>query len=138
MELMLAALVFLSAVVLLFAKEFEAVIHKIAAIPGIKLTLPLLFASFIVEQYDAWCVWFLLACQEQLGRVIQAMIALLPFKSVIILAGEVILLFIIACIPAVFIWVIKRKATTFRPIVSPFYMGSVLWIIAAFLLITIF
>lgn len=136
MELMLAALVFLSAVVLLFAKELEALINKMVAIPGVKLTLPLLLVSFVIEQYDEWCVWFLLTCQEQLSRAIQMMIALSPVKLYANWVSEILLLFIIACIPIVFVWVLKKKSMIFRPIISPVYLGYVFWIVAVFLLTT--
>lgn len=136
MEFMLAALVFLSAIVLLFAKEFEAVIHKIAAIPGIKLILPLLLVSFFMEQYDDISVWFLSACQTQLSLGIQTMAAVLPFKLNVVLVSSVLFLWIIACMPIVVVWMIRKKSKTFQPIVSPDYVGYLLWMITVFLLIT--
>jgi hypothetical protein len=135
MDLMLALLVFSSAIILLFANEFERFIQKTASIPGVKLFVPLILASLLIEQYDNWCVWFVLECRSQLHNALQLVVGLLPFRLGAVLLSSVLFLFLPACLPMCLVWVMEKRHKIFRMPISPSYLGYILWIIAAFLLI---
>ena len=135
MELMLALLVFFSAIILLFANEFERFIQKAVSIPGVKLFVPLIMVSFLIEQYENWCVWFVLECQIQLHNAVQLVVGLLPFQLGAVLLSNVLFLFLLACLPMCLVWLMEKRHKIFRMPISPSYFGYILWIIAAFLLI---
>ena len=95
MPLMIAVIVFLSSIVLIFSQEFARMIQKIAAIPGVKLFVPLAFCSLIIEYYELWFVWFLMWCQVQLRNMISIVHAIMPFQLGASQVIQIILLFVV-------------------------------------------
>lgn len=136
MPLMIAVIVFFSAIVLIFSQEFARMIQKIAAIPGVKLFAPLALGSLIIEYYELWFVWFLMWCQLQLRDMISIVHANMPFQFGALQVIQIILLFVVGCLPAWFVWLMEKRKKLFTPVISPYYAGYILWIIAVFLLIT--
>lgn len=136
MPLMIALIVFLSSIVLIFSQEFARMIQKIAAIPGVKLFVPLGFCSLIIEYYELWFVWFLTWCQAQLRDILSIIYFIMPFQLGASQVIQITILFVLACLPAWFVWLMEKRKKIFTLIISPYYVGYVLWIIAVFLLIT--
>ena len=133
MPLMIAVIVFFSSIVLIFSQEIARTIQKLAAIPGVKLFVPLMFCSLIVEYYELWVVWFLLWCQVQLRDIIAMITAIIPFQFGAFQVVQILILFVLACLP---VWIMTKRNKQFRLVVTPGYIGYILWIITSFLLIT--
>lgn len=60
MPLSFLLIVLTTTIVAFFAEEISGVLKKVFAIPGVKLLLPLAFASWVVVIYQPWVLWFLL------------------------------------------------------------------------------
>ena len=100
-----------------------------------KLCVPLILVSLLIEQYDNWCVWFLLECQIQLHNALKLVVGLLPFQLGAVLLSKVLFLFLLACLPMCLVWLMEKRHKIVQMPISPSYLGYILWIIAAFLLI---
>ena len=136
MPLMIAVIVFLSSIVLIFSQEFARMIQKIAAIPGVKLFVPLALGSLIIEYYELWFLWFLTWCQAQLRDIMFIIASIMPFQFGAYQVIQITILFVLACLPAWFVWLMEKRKKMFTQVLSPYYVGHILWIIAVFLLIT--
>ena len=130
----LALVVFCSSIVAFFSQEFSKMFKKIFAIPGVLLLAPLALASWLIEIYEDWGAWLLLWIQAGLHQFLHKLSVLVPFESHSLSFFRIVYLFLIASLP---VWISRLMALRkgYRaPQTSTYWVGLILWIIAAILL----
>ncbi len=130
----IALIVFLASIAAFFAQEFGRMFKKLFAIPGMKLLLPLVLASWLIIVYEEWGLWLLLRVQGALHSLIHRLHALVPFENGSLPFAKVIYLFLMASLP---VWcfelaALRRGRRKRQP--PTYWIGLILWIIAAILL----
>lgn len=134
MYLTIVLIVIFAAVVVFFSEEIAGVIIKIFSIPGVKLLLPLTFASWVVEYYQEWGLWILLWCKKLLHQLVHQLAANLPFHVGSVFFVHVTHLFLLGCLP---IWIgygVAKYRGMYEPWPYAFLSGMLLWLVAAILL----
>lgn len=129
-----AIVVFLSSIVVFFADEFGGYLKKILAIPGAKLLLPLVLASFFVEIYEGLGLWLLARCQVFIHQLIYQCAKVLPFEKVSITVARIVYLFLVASLP---LWIFRFRAMRRgqrKPQHFAYYLALLLWMVATILL----
>ncbi|GGI85804.1 hypothetical protein [Legionella impletisoli] len=134
MFLTLGLIVLSTSILVFFSQEFVGVYKRITSLPGLKFLLPLVLASWLIEKYEPFELWFLLQCKEGFHYLLHALSGWLSIKQHSV---HILQLFLLAIVPFLLLraWEIKRKIPVPRPITTQ--VGLVLWIIAATIL-TIF
>ena len=133
--LSLTLIIFISAIVLLFAQEFTLFTRKLADIPSIKLLVPLAFASWITVIFEDWISWLLLYAQVKLNNLIQYISGILPFVTGAMDLVSIVLLCFMACLPVTVFWFDARRRGLYDIPVVSYYLSALLWSLASFLLI---
>jgi len=134
MYITLILAVLFTAIVVFFSQEFINMFKKIFAIPGAKLILPLMLASWLVEYFEDWLLWILLGIKNALHQVVYWLNALIPFERGSISIAHTILLFLLASLPVwILIAVVKYKGK-YDPWPYTYELGAILWLTAAILL----
>jgi hypothetical protein len=134
MMLTIAILVLVSSIFAFFADEFGRMFKKIYAVPGVKLLLPLLVASWLILFYEAFGLWLLLRTQKALYELTHLVAAVLPFESNALIFTHVLFLSCLGILPVLFFrWKARRK-TSYLATPKTYWLGLILWIIAAILL----
>jgi len=134
MMVTIAVIVFCASIAAFFAQEFGRMFKKFFSIPGFKLLIPLIIASWLIEMYEEWGLWLLLRIQAWLHQFVHQLHRLVPFEQGSLPLTKIIYLFLVASLP---IWIFRlatfrnwsRKHTP-----HTYWVGLVLWIIAAILL----
>jgi hypothetical protein len=104
-----------------------------AAVPGVKLLVPLLFVSFLIEAYEEVGLSFLLWVQSFLHHVAEQLATFLPFEMGSLLIIKIMLLFLIAAVSIIATRArpaLKRDYST-KP--SSYWIGLALWLLAVIL-----
>ncbi|KTC71717.1 hypothetical protein Lbir_1572 [Legionella birminghamensis] len=127
MLLTLALVVLCSAIIVFFAEEFGGVFKKIFALPGVKLILPLLIASFIVAAYEDWIVWILLANKYVFHSAMSYIASLFPFQQFAAETVQILFLLFLTLFPP-FIFITLRKRKTVVPFRYTWLICLVLWL----------
>jgi hypothetical protein len=130
----LAAVVLIASIAVFFSQEFVRLFKKIMGIPGVKLLLPLVLASLLLETYEVWGYWILKHCHLALHILVYKITVLLPFETGALLLMRVIFLFLFGSAP---VWYFKfryRNDIRLYPKKFSYRLGLTLWIIAAILL----
>nr|HAT8712897.1 hypothetical protein [Legionella jordanis] len=132
MLLTIALVVLGCAIVVMFSAEFARGFKKLFNISGMKLLLPLIFASALVVYYEYWISWGLLITKWLLHQAAAYLSKLFPFMQGIGVA-EVLLLWMLSTVPvlALDFWMKKQ---TFEPFRYPFITSLIIWLLAAILL----
>lgn len=130
----LALIVLCSSIIVFFAAEFGNLFTKVFSIPGVKLILPLVLASWLLEIYEGWGLWVLVWCQAMLHRMIHHLTTLIPFQTGAIFFTRMVCLFLLASLPVwIFLLRAKQKGRHY-PQPFTYWLGLVLWIFGVFLL----
>lgn len=87
-------IVLTTAIIAFFSEEITDVLKKFFKIPGVKLLLPLGFASWLVLAYQSWIVWILLFFNFFWQYITLKMAEILPLQI-----SYIIILTIIPLIP---------------------------------------
>ncbi len=130
----LAAVVLIASIGVFFSQEFVRLFKKITAIPGVKLLLPLLIASLIIETYELWWQWILKHCHLALHILVYKVTVLLPFETGAILLMRIVFLFIFASAPVWYFRLRYKNNLRLYPKKFAYCLGLTLWIVAAILL----
>ena len=133
MLITISLVVFCASIAAFFAQEFGRLFKKFFALPGVKLLLPLILASSLLIIYEEFEYWLLLQFQQTLHQLIFKLDNAVPFEGSLSLS-RIISLFIIASFP---IWIAKwsvRRKKYKNPYSGMYWLGLVLWVIAAILL----
>lgn len=130
----IALIVFLASIAAFFAQEFGRMFKKLFAIPGTKLLLPLLLASWLIVVYEEWGRWLLLRLQVALHSLVHRLHILVPFEKGSLPFAKVMYLFLIATLPIWFSELAALRKGRRKRQPPTYWVGIVLWIIAAILL----
>lgn len=131
----LAILICSFAIVVFFAQEFLDGLKKIFKIPGVKLFLPLLLASSLIELYEPWEGWLLFRIKILFNYLPAGIAYFLPFGKMSGYIGKIIYLFILGCLP---LWIAAFRSRSKRHIKSslaPFFFSLFVWLFLAILLV---
>ena len=130
----LAIVVFCASIAAFFAQEFGRMFKKFFAIPGTKLLVPLVIASWIIEIYEEWGLWLLLRIQAWLHQFVHKLHALIPFEQGSLPFTKIVYLFFIASLPLLIAQLASIKKWRRKRVPHTYWLGLVLWVIAAILL----
>lgn len=134
MLLRVALVVFSASIVVFFAQEFGRLFKKILSIPGFKLLLPLVLASWVIELYEIWGQFVLLKVQKAFHLVINATAGILPFSFCAISLTRIVFLFVLSSLP-LFIYRLRAKQQGRRhPEPVSYWIGLTIWVVASILL----
>ncbi len=137
----LALVVFLSAIAVFFSDELQALYKKMVAIPGVKLFVPLVFASWFVENYQTECYRFLVKFHFVTSNWVKKIVALSPIQTGALLVVHIIYLFLLTLLPIGLCWLYsqykKRKDDDDdTPWAAAYRLCAGLWLVAGVLLAT--
>ncbi|TAL62408.1 MAG: hypothetical protein EPN84_06530 [Legionella sp.] len=131
----IAFLVFVGAIAVFFAQEFNNTLKSIFAIRGMLLILPLALASWLVYTFDYWVLWAIYYYRETLQVLIDGIAYLIPLKS----APTIAMILVLALVSIVPIWVadyilFKRSYTRFP---YPYLASTLILVISSICLIMV-
>ncbi|RUR08424.1 hypothetical protein [Legionella sp. km772] len=125
-----------TAILCLFSQEFNRLLKKIFAVKGAKLVLPLALGSAFVFMYDNLVIDLLYYFRDKLNAMLSFLNYVFPqskYTPDIIL---VILLTAVSLIPVGILHYFAYK-NTHKPYPHPYLVSTLIWIIAAVLLISL-
>lgn len=136
MSMLFFMIVMFTAIIGFFSKEFIHLFTRVSSIPGVKLVLPLLMVSLVVESYVLWGWWGLSSLRSVLSFLEHRLSYLIPFQTGVMMVARATLLTVLACIP---MWVAKfltrkkpmSRAQYYAGIVSAFF-----WVVSVIVLVT--
>lgn len=126
----------IAAIFCFFSQEFIEFFKKIFAIRGVALILPLVFASYIVFNYDYLVLWFLLYIRDYLNAINDFFLRITPQKKYTADAVLVLLLTLVSVGPVVLLNLWSQKKA-FKPFAYPYLVSTLIWVIAATVLISL-
>lgn len=130
----LAAVVFCAAIFVFFSQEFISTFKKIFAIKGAPLILPLAGASFIIYNFNYWCLLTFYYYRQVLNGMVSFLTMLIPLGQVSSYIAAILVLTFISVVPVLVLeWVFRKK--TYKPYPYPYLTSSIIWLISAFTLI---
>lgn len=138
MFLTLVILILCTSMVVFFIEEIADFIGKLFAYPGVKLFLPLLLASCMVENFEPWVLWGLLWLQNMLFVLIHMISVALPFKRGALVIAEIAVMISIACLPTAVSYGIATYKKVYLLNNSLALLGTFLWLIASLLIVLAF
>lgn len=124
------------AIVGFFSQEFVHFFKRFFSIPGAKLCVPLMVASWVVERYALSGYQGLSSLRATLLALESNLSAYLPMHSIALMMTRIILLTIIAMLPLWLAAILARKKR--RPL-NPYwayYCSAMLWTGAVILLVS--
>ena len=132
-----AIIILMAGVVLFFLDEFSRLYDKIFLIPGMKILLPLLAASWLVEACGEWSLWFLLRIWTFLNYFIAYLTTLISASSY---ANTLVRMTILSLLAAIPIWAGKFKSKSKSPDYHYLHMQTgyllfMIWTVIAVLII---
>lgn len=133
MSLLFLCLVIFTAVVGFFSQELQHVFKRIFSIPGAKLCLPMMFASWIVENYALWGYKGLSSLKIMLLAIEHRMAAFLPFHIGALMVARVLVLAMLAMIPLWLIAFLTRKNHLSGALYWAYCCSASLWAVAVIL-----
>lgn len=134
MKLTIARIILLIGFLFLYTQELMRLIRKVTSVPGVKLLLPLLFVSWLIETYEDWARWLLLYTRAKFHNTLQFIAECLPFQAGSLHVIRIAALFLLACIPAWILWY-NNKRRVLHSLPMPYcYVSVVVWIVLVFLL----
>lgn len=131
----LALLICSFAIVVFFAQEFLDVFKKIFGFPGVKLFVPLMLASSVIELYEPWGGWLLFRIKMILSYLPGGIAHLFPSGTVSTYLSKIIYLMCFGCLP---IWIATYRSRSkghLKASQFPFFLGLFIWVFLAILLI---
>ncbi len=137
MSILFSLIVLCTAIIGFFSKEFIHFFTWLFSIPGVKVILPLLMVSLVVESDVLWSWWGLSSLHSLLTVVEQKLSYLLPFQSGVLFVSRVILLTVLACIPMWIAQFIARKNPISNSPYNARRVSAIVWVVSVILLITL-
>lgn len=131
----LALIIFVTAIICFFSQEFARTFKRIFEIPGAKLLLPLAIASWLVLEFDYWLLWALYYTGDIFRNILIFTQHYLPAKEWIKSLNQIILLSLFSILPVITLDYYYRYKT-YHGLKYPYLISGILWLIGAFLLVT--
>lgn len=133
MLLTLALVVLGASIAVFFSQEFIRTFKKIFAIRGVKLFLPLFFASWLIFTFDYWVMWFFYYYRELLQTALNFLIQIIPFHQAATQVALVILLTAVSVLPVIAIDFFMRRKN-YKEYKYPYTTSAIIWLLSAVLL----
>lgn len=131
-----AFVVLFSAVLVFFSNEFAQGLKKFFSIPGMKLLIPLILASWLLETYEDWGYWLLIKIQAAFHQMLHYLVQMMPFERGAAAFVQIIVLFLLGGLP---LWLVflraKHKGKRYPQLEGVYYFSLIVWIVAVLLLI---
>lgn len=125
-----------TAILCLFSQEFNRILKQVFAVKGAKLVIPLALGSTIVFMYDFLVIDLLYYFHDKLNGMMDFLNLIFPqskYTSDIIL---IILLSAVSLVPVGILHYFSYR-NTHKPYPHPYFVSTIIWIIAAVLLISL-
>lgn len=129
-----ALVVIVAAIVVFFSDEFARLFKKIAAIPGVKLFVPLIFASWVVERFDTWLVWMLLKLKQWMHGLIYALARWLPIEKGALSTAHVLNLFLVTVLPLLILHFSALRKPRYELWPYTYHLVITIWLVLVILL----
>ena len=126
----LLLVVFCSAILVFFSREFGAFFKKIFAIPGVKLLLPLLLVTGLIVYFETWVLFGLLYLKIALHNLQAFIEAILPFKMGAESTASIIILFGLTLLP-VYALNFHSKRKTYEAFKHSVMVSIIIWLLLA-------
>jgi hypothetical protein len=131
-----ALVILFSAVIVFFSNEFAGGLKKFFSLPGMKLFIPLILASWLIETYEDWGYWLLIKIQAAFHQTLHYLAQMMPFERGAAAFVQIMVLFLLGGVP---LWLVflraKQKGKRHPQLVGAYYFSLILWIVGVLLLI---
>lgn len=128
------SIVLTAAIVVFFSQEFGRFFKKIFAIPGAKLIIPLVIASWIIEYYEGWGLWLLWYYKKGLHYILRHTAAYFSWSAWALSFVHILQLFILASLPVWIAYAVAKSKGLYERWPYTYHVGISCWIITAVLL----
>ena len=124
----LTLMIFISAIILFFSKEFKNMFKKLFAIPGMPLLLPLFFATLVVIDYETQILWGILILISALQSLVLTVSQWFSFGKISLTIVSILVLMIISLLPVFALewWVRQRSYRAFH---YGYIITAIIWLI---------
>lgn len=134
MFMTLLLLILGAAILIFFSTEFAGMAKRILDLPGMKLCLPLVLISWLIERYAFWVLWGLLWLQKGLWDTQAYLSEVFSFSRFKMEMAQGSLLLLAAMIPFLLLrWLKKRKP--YNPSNRIWFYSTLVWLVVAILLL---
>lgn len=137
MSILFAFIVLCAAIVGFFLNEWTALFQRIFSITALRLILPLLFASFIVESYALWGWKALTILHQSLVSFEFWLVHMLPFHMGALFATRVFILVLFALMPILIVKWFTRKSPFTESVYWAYCVSAFVWVMLVILLINL-
>ncbi|MBN9231250.1 MAG: hypothetical protein BGO90_03620 [Legionella sp. 40-6] len=136
MLLTLALVVICASIMVFFSQEFMRTFKRIFALPGARLLLPILFASWLVYTFDYWVLWAVFYYRETLFTGLHFLEGILPAYAWTLPAIVVCLIWCVTILPVLALdYYYRRKSHHGYP--YPMITSAIIFIVTAILLLAL-
>ncbi|KTC65437.1 Uncharacterised protein (plasmid) [Legionella adelaidensis] len=134
MYLTILLVVCASAIVVFFSQEFGNLFKRIFSIPGFKLFVPLILASWLVEYYEELGVKILLWIKIYLHDFMNWIDNLSPIEKNSMLFTHILHLFLFGILPVLILLLVAKAKKRYEPLAHTYVIGMAFWLTFAILL----
>ena len=136
MTYILACAVLFTAIIGFFSQEFVRLFRRIFSIRGMKLILPLLIASLVVESDVIWGGFLLSSLRTMLVSFEHTLIAVFHFPSAARFVIRVIFLTLVAVAPVCVVVIAAWKKNGSTGIQGAYWISGFFWVVSVLVLST--
>lgn len=129
----LVLIVCIASIFCFFIQEFIGLFKRIFAIKGVKIILPLAFASWLVYLNIPFIVWHLYFIQDVLDSALLYLMYFIPLHAGKESIALIILLTLLAVLPSVLLNLYSKKYHH-KPYTYPYLLSTFIWVITVILL----
>lgn len=129
MLLTLALIILGTSILVFFSDEFARIIKKLFSVYWIRLLLPIIIVSMLIEHYMDW----VLRGKEFILELVYCINAPLHLETTVI--AQIIFLFLIANIPIWILHLLAKRKMIPKPWEHTYLTSILLWVVAVILLI---
>lgn len=129
----LVLIVCIASIFCFFIQEFIGLFKRIFSIKGVKIILPLAFASGLVYLNTPFIVWHLYFIQDVLDSALLNLMYFIPFHTAKELVALIMLLTLLAVLPSALLHLHSKKFHN-KPYGHPYLVSTLIWVITVILL----
>ncbi len=137
MSILFAFIVLCASIVGFFLNEWTALFQRIFSITALRLILPLLFASFVVESYALWGWKALTMIRKSLVNSELWLMHWLPFHTGALFLTRVFILVFFAFTPILIVKWMTRKRPLTEAVYWAYCFSAFVWVMIVILLISL-
>lgn len=130
MLILLSMLVLFTAIVGFFSREIIDFISRLFSIPGVKLVLPILLMSLLIESDSIWGWWGLSSFRSLFSVIEQWIVKWMPFQTAEHEIARIVLLTLVGCLPTGIAVIRSRKKPLSTSRYFAYRLGFFLWVVS--------